>query len=93
MMASGGYNSGFARSIRKDAHQLHVSVHDLQTDIAAGQSIRDVSGQVRQVCRMWDKTKNRMAKLNDTDRWNVSRFDGQIEPIMVKLKLVFEINS
>jgi hypothetical protein len=31
-----------------------------------------------------------MAKLNDTDRWNVSRFDGQIEPIMVKLKLVFE---
>jgi hypothetical protein len=93
MMASGGYNSGFARSIRKDAHQLHVSVHDLQTDIAAGQSIRDVSGQVRQVCRLWDKTKNRMAKLNDTDRWNVSRFDGQIEPIMVKLKLVFEINS
>lgn len=90
MMASGGYNTGFARSIRKDAHQLHVSVHDLQANVAAGQSIQAVSGQVRQVYRAWDKTKARMAKLNGTDRQVLYQFDSQIEPAMVKLKLVFE---
>ena len=90
MMAAGGYSGGFARSIRRDAHQLHVSVHDLETNIAAGQSIKDLSGQIRQVWRSWDKTKNHIAKLNDTDQRSLYRFDTQIEPAMVKLKLVFE---
>lgn len=89
LMASGGYSGGFARGIRKDAHQLHESVHDLQANLAAGQSVHAVSGQVRQVYRSWDKTKDRMAKLNDRDQRNLSLFRSQIEPSMVKLKLVF----
>ena len=90
MMATGAYGGGFARSIRKDAHQLNVSVHDLQSNIAAGQSIKSVASQVRQVYRGWDKTKARIAKLNDADQRRLYRFDSQIEPTMVKLKLVFE---
>ncbi len=90
LMAAGGYSGGFARGIRKDAHQLHESVHDLQANLAAGQSVHAVSGQVRQVYRAWDKTTARMAKLNDRDQRNLSLFRRQIEPSMVKLKLVFE---
>ena len=90
MMATGAYGGGFANSIRKDAHQLNVSVHDLQSNIAAGQSIKSVAGQVRQVYRAWDKTKKRIAKLNEADQRRLYRFDSQIEPTMVKLKLVFE---
>jgi len=90
IMASGSYGSAFARAFRKDAHQLQVAVHELQSNIAAGQSIQGVAGQVRQVYRSWDQAKSRMAKLNDNDRRSLYRFDTQIEPTMVKLKLVFE---
>ena len=89
IMASGGYDSGFARQARREAHKLQVAVHDLQSNIAAGQSVKAVSGQVRQVYRSWDKTKLRMAKLKDADQRALYRFDSQIEPTMVKLKLVF----
>jgi hypothetical protein len=89
LMAAGGYSGGFARAIRKDAHQLHESVHDLQANLAAGQSVHAVSSQVRQVYRAWDKTKSRLAKLNERDQRSFSFFRSQIEPSMVKLKLVF----
>ena len=89
LMAAGGYSGGVARGIRKDSHRLHESVHNLQANLAAGQSVPQVSGQVRQVYRAWDKTKARIAKLNERDRRNLSLFRSQIEPSMVKLKLVF----
>ena len=89
LMAAGGYSGAITRGIRKDARQLHESVHDLQANLAAGQSVSAVSGQVRKVYRAWDKTTARIAKLNDRDQRKFSPYRSQIEPSMVKLKLVF----
>ena len=71
------------------AEDLHDGIHVLQTSLAAGETVQQVSRQVRRVTRSWDKVTPQLAKMSERDQRDLAYLRSQIEPSMVKLKLVF----
>ncbi len=88
-LGRGGYQAGFANQLRKRSEDLHDGIHVLQTSLAAGETVQQVSRQVRRVTRSWDKVTPQLAKMSERDQRDLAYLRSQIEPSMVKLKLVF----
>ena len=69
--------------------QLQSTCHGLHTQVLASRKVNDYRLQMDACFKEWARLKTFMNQCNDKDRRRFARYRSQIEPLMVKLQVIY----
>ena len=83
----------YERALRQDivdrSKSLRASVHNCHQALLRGQSQNDLTNEFNTILTDWTALKRQSTNCNDQHRTAFASFRREIEPVMVKLQIVF----
>ncbi len=83
------YDRAIRQSMVNHAHQLHDTVHKCHKSLLQGRTQSDLTNEFNTVLADWTALKRLYTNCNEQHRATFARHRREIEPVMVKLQVVF----
>jgi hypothetical protein len=83
------YDRSYRNDFGRRADQLHESIHQCHESLVLGRNQANLNTEFRQIFDHWVAVKQLANRCNETHRVDFNRYRRDMEPLMVKLQVLY----